>query len=215
MKRIIALVGMVAMAACGGMPGTNSNTSWKPEECFNNAFMGDVNDLKEGRVLVYCSEAGGAKSTTTWKVCCKCGDNWCVENWMESGDMKYGFLLSVAPDGKVVKAYAAGKDDKKWTEIKVKDAPTGTGTTDGPKPEITMSDEEKEVKAGKFACKKTHVKMVVSGNTYESDMWNSKDVWCLQGKSEHGGLVAMDSAGSKMWLESKAEDGKATLEMPK
>lgn len=224
MKRALSMLAVAVLVSAGygcknpmggGDGGGGGGGAWKPDKCFDNAYMGDMNDLKEGRWVTYATEASGTKTMTTWKVLCKCANGWCIEHWMDMGSMAYGFLYCVGDDGKVKKAWAAAKGDKKWTEIKVEPAPSGQGGGDAPKPEITMSDEDKEVKAGKFACKKVHVKMTVSGNTYESDSWYSKDVWQITSKSEHGGMVAMEAQNMKMWLDGKGEDGKATMEMPK
>lgn len=118
--------------------------------------------------------------------------------------------MCVAADGKVVKAYAAAKGDKKWTEIKV----NGSLFPDFPKPKMTVTDDTKEVKAGKFACKKVTVN---PGRTFETYSWFSSEVWKLRDKYEYGGLVAIEwpEDKSKMWLEAKGEDGRATIEVKK
>ncbi|MBI2900479.1 MAG: hypothetical protein HYY17_09855 [Planctomycetes bacterium] len=222
MKRALAMFAVTVLVAAGygcksPIPGTGNGGgggAWKPDKCFNNAFMGDVADLKEGRYLTYVTEASGTKTTMKYTVVGKDGDNWCVEQWTDAGSMAYGLLLCVAADGKVVKASAAAKGDKEWTEIKVEEPPAAP-TGDQPKPEMTVSDDTKEVTAGKFAGKKIHTKMTISGTVYESDSWFSADVWKLSSKGEHGGLVAMESGAMKMSLEAKGEDGKATIEMKK
>jgi hypothetical protein len=207
--RILALAALFAsQAGCflmGG--GGGGGGAWKPDSCIETQFGGDLSGAKTGQWVAYVTEAGGSKMTTKIIVV---GDGW-VEWWME-GAMTYGHLFEIK-DKKIVNAWAAAKDDKEWTKIKVNPAPTGGG--DAPKPTIKESDESKEVKAGKFACHRMDVTVNVQGKDYKSTSWYSKDASRLYAGTEHGGLVAMEAEGSKTWFDAKGEDGKATIEMPK
>ncbi len=195
---------------CGGLPGVGGGGgggAYKPDAVTENQFGGDLTGAKTGYWMSYASDASGNKSTTKIIVV---GDGW-VEWWMDAGAVTFGHLFEIK-DKKIVNAWAAGKGDKEWTKIKVNPPPTGGET---PKSTIKDSDEAKEVKAGKFNCHRQDVTTTISGKDYKSTMWFAKDVWKLQGGSEHGGFVAMETEGMKMWLDGKGEDGKPTLEMPK
>lgn len=229
MKRVIALVAMVAMSAsmlaCGGMPGTGGGSGdggggggWKPDKCMSTQFTGDLTDAKVGQWMTYAMDANGTKMSYTVKVVGQDDAGWWVEWWADMGSMCYGHLW-VVKDGKIAKAWAAAKGDKTWTECKVEEPPSGTGgNTDGPKPEMSEGDETKEVKAGSFSSHWICTKMDVSGSTMESKIWYSKDCWKLYMHSQHGGVVAMETSGaatSKTWLDAKGEDGKPTMDLPK
>ncbi|HZE97429.1 MAG TPA: hypothetical protein VE981_10420 [Planctomycetota bacterium] len=221
MSRILAV--LTGVAVCGvfsgcdmlpGMGGGGGGGSYTPTEVPNSMYQGDLNDAKEGRWMTYASEAGGSKTSTTVKVVGKDGDNYWVEYWMDLGSMAYGYLFVVGKDKKITKAWAAPKDGKEWKEIKVTEPPKGAAG-DAPKPTIKESDEKKEVKAGSFQSHKMDVTVNIGGKDYNSQSWFSKDVWKLYTGSEHGGLVAMEASGSKTQLDSKGEDGKPTIELPK
>lgn len=188
--------------------------AWKPERCMSNQFTGELKDLKVGRALTYFTEVSGTKMTTVCKVVDQVGEDWVVEQWYDLGSLAYGYLFQVDKHKKIVKAWAAAKGDKAWTEILIDEPPKSDGS-EPPKPEVKESEEKKAVKAGEFACKRVQVSVTVGGQTYESSTWYSKDVWSLLFGSEHGGVVAMESTGMKMWLEAKAEDAKPTIELPK
>ncbi len=212
----LAMCAVAAMVGCGGLNpmGGGGGGAWKPTECFNTQFTGDLSGAKVGQWMTYAGEAGGAKTSTTVKVVGQEGSNWWVEWWMDAGSMTYGHLFCVGADKKISKAYAAAKGDKEWTSIKVNEPPTAKGG-ETPKAQIKESDEKKSVKAGEFACHRVDATVNISGKDYTSASWFSKDVWKLHIGSEHGGLVAMEASGMKSWLDSKGEDGKATMELPK
>ena len=218
MSRILAVLTAVVMVAsfsgCQFIPGMGGGAPL-PAEVPNTMYMGDLADAKEGRWMTYATEASGTKSGTTVKVVGKDGANTWVEWWTESGGTATGFLFVVGADKKISKAWAAHKDDKEWKEIKVTVPPAAQPAGDAPKPTIKESDEKKEVKAGSFQSRKLDVTMKISGSDYNSQTWHSKDVWKLHSGSEHGGLVAMESATMKMGLEAKGEDGKPSIELPK
>ena len=213
---VTAIVVCVSFSGCNLIPGMGGGGGgYTPADCFNNQYTGDLADAKEGRWVSYVTEAGGSKTTMTTKIVGKDGGNWWVESWMDAGSMAYGYLFVVGSDKKISKAWAAPKDGKEWKEITVKEPPKPQGGQEGPKPTIKESSEKKEVKAGAFDCKKLDVTVNVQGKDYNSLSWYSKDVWRIGMCSEHGGLVATEGSGSKMALDSKGEDGKPTIELPK
>lgn len=218
MRRILALTVALAAASgvgCGMLPmGGGGGGTWKPAECQNNQFGGDLSSAKEGQFVTYVAEAGGNKTTQTVKVVGKNGGDFLVEHWMDMGSMAYGYLFQVGGDKKIKKAWAAAKGEKEWTSITVKE-PAAAQPGDAPKPKIKESSEKKEVKAGAFDCKRIDVTVNVQGKDYESTTWFSKDAPKLYIGSEHGGAVAMDAAGSKTWLEAKGDDAKPSIELPK
>ncbi len=218
MARFLSVVAAMAVCfsftACGLLPFGGGGGAYKPTECMNNQYTGDLGDAKVGRSVTYVSEAGGSKTTMTTKIVGKDGGDTWIESWMEMPSMAYGFLFKVGGDKKISEAYAAAKDDKEWTKITVKEPPK-MDAQKGPEPKIKESSEKKEVKAGNFDCKKLDVTVNVQGKDYNSCSWYSKDVWKIAMGSEHGGLVASEGSGSKMTLEAKAEDAKPTIELPK
>jgi hypothetical protein len=218
MSRFLSVVAAMAVCAsfsgCGLLPFGGGGSSYKPADCFNNQYAGDLADAKVGRSVTYAMEAGGQKTLMTTKIVGKDGDAWWIESWMEMPSMAYGFLWKVGSDKKISEGYAAAKDDKEWTKITVKEPPKVEGQAGGQKPTIKESNEKKEVKAGAFDCKKLDVTVNVQGKDYTSIMWYSKDVWKIAMPSEHGGTVAMEASGSKTSLEAKAEDAKPTIELP-
>jgi len=213
MSRLVSFVAAVAVGlsftGCGLLPFGGSS-AFKPKECMNNQYTGDLADAKVGRSVTYVSEAGGAKTLLTTKIVGQDGDAWWIESWTDSGSMAYGFLFKVGKDKKIAEAYAAAKDEKEWTKIDVKEPPK-MDAPQGEKPTIKESSEKKEVKAGNFDCKK----LEISGKGYSMTAWYSKDVWKIAMPSEHGGTVATEMSGSKMTLEAKADDAKPTIELPK
>lgn len=214
---LLATAAAVAMSGvgCSMIPGMGGGGgAWKPTECFNTQFGGDLSAAKVGSHVTYVSEAGGNKTSQTVKVVGKDGNDWLVEHWMDMGSMSYGFLFQIGADKKIKKAWAAGKDDKEWTSITVKDPPAAPAG-DAPKPVIKESNEKKEVKAGSFDCKRLDVTVNVQGKDYTSVTWFSKDAPKIYIGGDHGGAVAMEAAGSKTTLEAKGEDAKPTLELPK
>ncbi len=220
MSRILAAVTAVVLcgsfSGCQFIPGMGGGASaYAPTEVMNSMYQGDLADAKEGRWMTYVSEAGGSKTSTTIKVVGKDGDSAWVEYWMDMGSMAYGYLFVVGKDKKITKAWAAPKDGKEWKEIKVTEPPKAGPAGDAPKPTIKESDEKKEVKAGSFSSHKMDVTVNVQGKDYNSQSWYSKDVWKLYIGNDNGGLVAMEASGSKTSLDSKGEDGKPTIELPK
>ncbi len=206
---VLAVAVCVSFAGCGFLPFGGGGGAWKPTECVDTQFSGDLNDAKPGKSVTYVTTPGDMK--TTVKCVGKEGDLVVIEHWMESANMTYGYLFKVGGDKKIKEAYAAGKDDKEWTKITVKEAPKGAAA-EGKKPEIKESDEKKDVKAGSFSSHRIDVK----GDNFSSTSWFSKDVPKLYIGSEHGGLVASEAGGAKTTLEAKADDAKASaLEMPK
>jgi len=203
---VLAMVVCATFSGCS-LIGFGGGGGYKPAEVYENQFGGDLSAAKVGQSVTYATEPGGMK--TTVKVVGKEGDAFMVESWME-GAANYGLLLKVSGK-KITEAYAAAKDDKEWTKITVKEAMKAQGG-DAPKPEIKESDEKKDVKAGSFSSHRMDIK----GSNYSSTMWYSKDVPKLHIASEHGGLVCMESSGSKTCLEAKADDAKpSAIEMPK
>ena len=217
MSRFLSVVTAMAIccsfSACGFLP-FGGGGGYKPKECFNNAYAGDLSDAKVGRSVTYASEAGGAKTLMTTKIVGQDGGAYWIESWMDNPNMTLGYLYKVGGDKKITEAYVANKDDKEWTKIEVKEPPK-TEAQKAPEPKIKESSENKEVKAGKFDCKKLDVTVNVQGKDYTSTAWYSKSVWKIAMPSEHGGMVASESTGSKMALEAKAEDAKPTIELPK
>ena len=217
MSRFLSVV--AAMAVCMSFTGCGllnfGGGGYKPKECFNNAYAGDLADAKVGRSLTYASEAGGAKTLMTTKIVGQDGGAWWIESWMENPNMSLGYLYKVGSDKKISEAYVAAKDDKEWTKIEVKEPPKMDAQAGGTKPTIKESNEKKEVKAGSFDAKRLDITMNVQGKDYTSTTWYSKDVWKIAMPSEHGGTVAMEMTGSKTSLEAKAEDAKPTIELPK
>jgi hypothetical protein len=213
---VLAVAVCFSFAGCGFLPfgGGGGGGSYAPTECMNNQYTGDLADAKEGRWVKYVMEASGSKITNEIKVVGKEGGSFYIEHWMDMGSMAYGYLFLVGGDKKITKAWAAPKDGKEWKEITVKEPPKA-GAQEGPKPTIKESNENKEVKAGKFDCKKLDVTVNVQGKDYNSLSWYSKDAWRLYIGSEHGGLVAMEASGSKTTFEAKGEDAKPTIELPK
>jgi hypothetical protein len=218
MRRFLALIVAVAASAavaCGGLPGMGGGGgAYKPTECQNNQFPGDLSAAKEGQYVTYVSDSAGNKMTQTAKVVGKDGSDWLVEHWMDMGSMAYGFLFQIGGDKKIKKAWAAAKGDKEWTSITVKE-PAAAPAADGPKPTIKESNEKKEVKAGTFDCKRLDVTVNVQGKDYQNTSWISKDAPKILMGSEHGGIVATEGSGAKTWLEAKGDDAKATIELPK
>jgi len=220
MSRILAVLSSVVLcgsfSGCQFIPGMGGGAgAYTPAEVPNNMYQGDLGDAKEGRWMTYVTEAGGSKVSTTVKVVGKDGGNTLIEYWMDMGSMAYGFLFVVGGDKKISKAWAAPKDGKEWKEIKVTEPPKAGPAGDAPKPTIKESDEKKDVKAGSFQSHKLDVTVNVGGKDYNSQSWFSKDVWKLYTGGDHGGLVAMEAAGSKTGLEAKGEDAKPTIEIPK
>jgi hypothetical protein len=217
MRRIMALVVAVAAtsnAACGFIPmGGGGGGAYKPAECQNNQYGGDLSSAKEGQYVTYVADSSGTKMTQTFKVVGKRGSDWVVEHWMDMGSMAYGLLFQIGGDKKIAKAWAAAKGDKEWTSIAVKEP--AAAPSDAPKPRIKESSEKKDVKAGTFDCKRVDATVTVQGKDYESTTWYAKDAPKLYIVSEHGGAVAMESAGSKTWLDARGDDAKPTLELPK
>jgi len=210
---VTALVVCVSFSGCSMLGfGGGGGGAWKPTECFDNQYGGDLSGAKVGQSVTYSTEPGGMK--TTVKVVGKDGDAFLVESWMEMPSMSYGYLFKVSGK-KIVEAHAAAKDDKEWTKITVKEPPK-TEAAKGNEPKIVKSNEKKEVKAGAFDATKLDVTVNVQGKDYNSLSWYSKDVPKLHIQSEHGGLVAMEASGSKTVLEAKADDAKpSAIEMPK
>jgi hypothetical protein len=206
---------MAGALGCGLLPFGGGAAAWKPTEVMNNQFPGDLSAAKEGQWLTYVTEAAGNKTSQTVKIVGKSGNDVWVEHWMDMGTMAYGSLYKIGGDKKISKAYAAAKDEKEWTEIKVNEPPKPPQGGDAPKPQIKESDEKKEVKAGAFSSHRTDVTMNISGKDYKSTTWFSKDVPKIYMGGEHGGMVAMETENSKTWLDAKGEDGKATLPLPK
>jgi hypothetical protein len=186
---------------------------WKPTECMDNQFPGDLADAKEGRWVRYAMEAGGAKISQMIKVAGKAGDDWMIEQWMDTGALSYGLLYRLGKDKKIKKAWAAARGDAAWAEIRVNAPPKPAG--DGPKPDFKETDEKKEVAGGTFACRRVDVSIEIGGKEYRSTTWYSKDAWKLFMGGEHGGIVALEASGTKTWLESKGEDAKPTIDLPK
>lgn len=214
LSAVTAIVVCCSFSACNMIPGMGGGGSYKPTECMNNQYAGDLADAKVGRSVTYASEAGGSKTLMTTKIVGKDGDATWVESWTEASGMTFGYLFKVGTDKKITEAYAAAKDDKEWTKITVKEPPK-MDAQKGAEPKIKESSEKKEVKAGNYDCKKLEVTVNVQGKDYTSCTWYSKDVWKIAMPSEHGGMVAMEGSGSKMTLEAKAEDAKPTIELPK
>jgi hypothetical protein len=214
---VTALAVCLSFSGCSLIPGMGGGGGggYKPTECMNTQFTGDLSAAKEGQWVTYVMDAGASKITNTVKIVGKDGGNWWVEHWMDMGSMAYGYLFVVGSDKKISKAWAAPKDGKEWTEITVKEPPKAGPAQDGPKPTIKESDEKKEVKAGSFSCHKLDVTVNVQGKDYNSQTWYSKDAWKIYMGSEHGGLVAMEASGSKTTFDSKGEDAKPTIELPK
>jgi hypothetical protein len=220
MRRFLVLLASVAVSAgvgCGLLPmggGGGGGGAYKPTECQNNQFGGDLSSAKEGQFVTYVADSSGNKMTQTVKVVGKDGSDWLVEHWMDMGSMAYGHLFQIGGDKKIKKAWAAAKGDKEWTSITVKE-PAAAPAGDAPKPTIKESSEKKEVKAGTFDCKRIDVTMNVQGKDYQSTSWFAKDAPKIYIGSEHGGAVAMESAGSKTWLDAKGDDAKPTIDLPK
>jgi|SRR6185436_8445794 len=217
MSRFLSVV--AAMAVCASFSGCGllnfgGGGGYKPKECFNNAYAGDLGDAKVGRSVTYAMEAAGSKTLMTTKIVGQDGGAWWIESWMENPNMNLGYLYKVGSDKKVSEAYVANKDDKEWTKIDVKEPPKMDAPAGGQKPTIKESNEKKDVKAGGFDCKRLDVTVNVQGKDYTSTTWYSKDVWKIAMPSEHGGAVAMEASGSKTSLEAKAEDAKPTIELP-
>lgn len=214
---LIAIV-LATTAACGlAIPGVGgrSGGAYKPDSTMNNAFTGDIASAKVGQSVTYTTEGNGSKTSQTFKVVGQSGDNTWVEQWMDMGSMAYGQLFSVGKDGKINKAYAAAKDEKAWTEIKVTEPPKPAAASgETPKAEVKEADEKKTTAAGDFAAHKTETTVKVQGKDYTSTMWYSKDAPKLYAATDKGGLVAMESGGSKTELSAKAEDAKPTIELP-
>jgi hypothetical protein len=214
MSRLVSFVAAVAVCGsftgCGLLPFGGGGGGYKPKECFNNQYAGDLADAKVGRSVTYASEAAGSKTLLTTKIVGQDGDAWWIESWMDMGSSATGYLFKVGKDKKITEAYVALKDDKEWTKIEVKEPPKVDGQQ-AEKPTIKESSEKKDVKAGSFDCKK----LEISGKGYSMTAWYSKDVWKIAMPSEHGGTVATETSGSKMTLEAKAEDAKPTIELPK
>ena len=217
MSRLVSVVAAMAVCVsftgCGLLPFGGGGVP-KPTECFNTAYVGDLADAKVGRSLTYASEAGGSKTLMTTKIVGQDGGAWWIESWMENPHMTLGYLYKVGSDKKITEAYVAGKDEKEWTKIEVKEPPKMDAPAGGQKPTIKESSEKKEVKAGSFDCKRLDVTVNVQGKDYTSTMWYSKDVWKIAMPGEHGGAVATEMAGSKTTLEAKAEDAKPTIDLP-
>jgi len=213
MSRLVSLVAAAAVCVsftgCGLLPFGGGGGGFKPKECFNNQYAGDLADAKVGRSVTYAMEASGSKTLMTTKIVGQDGDAYWIESWMDMGSMAYGFLFKVGKDKKISEAYAAAKDEKEWTKIEVKEPPKVDGQA-GEKPTIKESSEKKDVKAGSFDCKK----LEITGKNYSMTAWYSKDVWKIAMPSEHGGTVATEMAGSKTTLEAKAEDAKPTIDLP-
>ena len=221
MSRILSFATALVCAAvvsCGGLPGMGGGSggggAYKPTECFNNQFPGDLSNAKEGQEVVYATEASGQTTTQTVKVVGKEGADYLVEQWVDMPSMGYGLLFLVGADKKIKKAWAAPKDGKEWTSIPVKDPPAAQAG-DAPKPTIKESSEKKEVPAGAFSAKRLDVTVNVQGKDYTSVSWFSKDVPPIYMGSEHGGVVATEASGSKTSLKSLKKDAKATIELPK
>jgi len=218
MRRIMALVVAVAAtsgAACGFIPmgGGGGAGGYKPAECQNNQYGGDLSSAKEGQYATYVADNSGNKMTQTFKVVGKRGSDWVVEHWMDMGSTAYGFLFQIGGDKKIAKAWAAAKGDKEWTSIAVKEPAPVSG--DAPKARTKESDEKKDVKAGTFDCRRVDATVTVQGKDYESTSWFAKSAPRLYISGEHGGAVAMESAGSKTWLDARGDDAKPTIELPK
>ena len=213
MSRLVSLVAAVAVClsftGCGLLPFGGGGGGFKPKECYNNQYAGDLADAKVGRSVTYATEAGGSKTLMITKIVGQDGDAFWIESWMDMGSMAYGFLFKVGKDKKITEAYAAAKDEKEWTKIEVKEPPKADAQQ-GEKPTIKESNEKKDVKAGSFDCKK----LEITGKGYSMTAWYSKDVWKIAMPSEHGGTVATEMAGSKTTLEAKAEDAKPTIDLP-
>jgi len=187
---------------------------YKPVECFDSQFAGDLADAKEGRWMAYVTEAGGTKLTNSVKVVGKVDDDWLIEQQMDFPVMNYSFLFRVGPDKKIKKAWSAATGDTQWTPIVVKESPKPSGVA-GPKPDIKQSEESKEIKVGKLECTRLDVTVSVQGRDYKSISWYSKRVWRLSMPTEHGGLVAMEASGSKTTLDAMGGDARPTLPLPK
>jgi hypothetical protein len=220
MQRFLGLglltVILAATAACGlALPGMGrAGGAWKPDSAMNNQFTGDIASAKVGQYVTYTTEASGQKSSNTIKVVGTSGDNTLVEQWMDAGAMSYGYLFAVGKDGKIAKAYSAAKGDTAWTEIKVNEPPKAQPAGDQPKPEVKESDEKKTVAAGDFASHRMDTTMKIQGKDYKSTTWFSADAPKLYTATDKGGLVAMESEGSKTALTAKGDDAKPTIELP-
>ena len=208
-----------AGVSCGGLPvpgmgGGSGGGAYAPAECARNQFQGDLSNAREGQEVVYAIDAGGQSTTQSVKVVGKDGSDVYVEQWLDMPSMGYGYLFLVGPDKAIKKAWAAPKDGKAWKEIAVKDPPAGQAG-DAPKPTIKESSEKKEVPAGAFQAKRLDVTVNVQGKDYTSVAWYSKDVPPIYMASEHGGVVALETSGSRTELKSVKTDAKATLDLPK
>jgi len=214
----LLILSIVATTACGlAIPGMGgrSGGAWKPDSAMNNQFTGNLDGAKVGQSVTYTTEGNGSKSTQTITVVGQNGDNTWVEQWMDAGTMAYGYLFSIGKDGKINAAYAAAKDDKAWTEIKVTEPPKVEGTaTEGPKPVVKESDEKKTTAVGEFASHKIETTVNVQGKDYSSTAWFSPDAPKLYSSTDKGGLVATEGSGSKTELSAKADDAKPTIELP-
>lgn len=216
MSRFLSVVAAMAVCmsftGCDLLPfgGGGGGGKYKPADCMNNMYAGDLADAKVGRSVTYASEASGQKTLMTTKIVGQDGGAYWIEYWMEMPSMAFGYLWKVGSDKKITEAYAAAKDDKEWTKITVKEPPKMDAQAGGEKPTIKESSEKKEVKAGTFDCKK----LEINGKGYSMTAWYSKDVWKIAMPSEHGGTVATEMSAAKTTLEAKAEDAKPTIELP-
>src|SRR6188474_2620868 len=102
MSRLVSFVAAVAVCVsftgCGLLPFGGGSGGFKPAECMNNQYAGDLADAKVGRSVTYASEASGQKTLMTTKIVGQDGDAWWIESWMDSGSMAFGYLFKVGKD---------------------------------------------------------------------------------------------------------------------
>jgi hypothetical protein len=228
MKRVLVVAVLTCCTAlvpsCGGMNPMGGGGGGGGTMPAMSPYMWatDFSDYKPGAWCKYKSEAGGYGSETTIKCVGKDGDNLWIE--VTAGDNTH--LLVVGSDRTVSKAWFSGKDDKEWKKCDITkyDAPKPSKECPACKKEhkagsMNWSDDKKSAGGKDMSCKKCDATGYdCKGNEAKSTSWYCKDVpqlMAMGGKHEHGGLVGMEAAGSKMTLLGCGNDAKPKHDLPK
>jgi hypothetical protein len=210
---LAAFMAVMALSACGGMPGTGDgggNGGYDAAQTMIDHYKTNgvqcwvvVHDNpQEGQAWEYTSKNAAGESMSGWMCCKREGDTAMVE-W----DMGQGFIIAFMVDltkkekANVTKAYI-GKKGGAPEECKVVAYVEPTG--DAPAPNYTKTEEDGTLNAaGKdWPCTITTLK----GEGWESKTWTAKsDGW-------FGGMLKTEMAGSETVLTTVRTDCKPWLD---
>jgi hypothetical protein len=188
---------------------------YRPTECLSTQCPVELADAQVGRWMTYLTKTSLAETRYSLRVVGKIDTDWLIESWFETDTMKYAWLYQVGPDRRIRKAWTVAEGDPEWTPVPVKETPK-LASPDTARVDSRESEEKKQVAGGIFDCTRIDATLKLSGASYKSSAWYSKDAWrFVSGKDQPGGLVAMESGDARTTLEARGEDARPTVPLPK